>query len=97
MDLDLYALYERSPETKRIRRLEHWSIRTDHHGPYLVGVVVKDSEPDFDLKKLRLTSTSHIQYRDGMVVITRSGSEYTLLTPAPGFSEKNLHDIPIKP
>ena len=98
MDIDLYTLYTRLPETRRDRHLTQWSIDKDPHGSFLRGIVVKDSEPDFDpTAKTRFTSTSLIKHRNGMVITTRSGSTYTLLTPAPGFSALDLCGIPEGP
>jgi len=80
-------LLEAQPNTlrkeRRIRTLENWSIHDWGDGEYSVaGWVTTGNEPG-DGQVARTTRTSPIQFREGdRKVITESGSEYTLGTPA---------------
>jgi len=83
---------------KRIRQLNNWKLELvpeEFKTPedpaemyWLRGIVVSEADgapkpidPSY-LLVARITKTSPIRYRKGKILITESGSEYTLLNPA---------------
>lgn len=79
----MFLLLGRDPILpKRTRSITNWSVYDWGDGEYSVaGWVVNGDEPG-DGEVLRSTRTSPIQNREGTnVVITESGSRYTLLDP----------------
>ena len=78
----MFSLLGRDPVLpKRTRSITSWSVFDWGDGEYSVtGVVVTGNEPG-DGEAARVTRTSPIVSREGNVVITTSGSRYTLLDP----------------
>ncbi len=84
---------------KRVRQLTYWTVEEipeNYKGPtncgyWLKGIVSSEADgppknKDFeaaDESFMRFTKTSPVAYRVEMTVYTETGSEYTLLTPAP--------------
>lgn len=79
---------------KRTRSISNWSIYDWGDGDYSVtGAVITGDEPG-DGKVHRATRTSPIQRREGAnVVITESGSRYTLLEPAKNQDPTQIVDL----
>ena len=88
-NLVILGMIERSYATsgsQRRRVLDNWTLNPAPEEPsnfYLTGTVVQEANGEHPGVP-RETSTGVVRSRRGNVLITNSGSEYTLRTPATG-------------